>query len=101
MGFSCILVAFFVAALIVERTKISVPHLAREWGVSSKKITDFIKSGELKAIDVSTSREQRPRYLIDRKDIERFEAGRVVIPEAETSKPMLRKRAVGQVKDFF
>ena len=36
-----------LAAAIVERTKVSVPYLAKEWGVSTKKITDFIKSGEL------------------------------------------------------
>jgi hypothetical protein len=67
-------------AAIVERTKVSVPHLAKEWGISTRKIVGFIQAGELRAINVATSRESRPRYLIDRADIEAFEFARQVIP---------------------
>jgi hypothetical protein len=75
----------FFMATIVERTKISVPHLAKEWGVSTAKIIAFIRAGELRAINVATSRDQRPRYLIDRADIEDSEAARRVIPDAGQS----------------
>ena len=67
-------------AQIVERTKISVPVLAKEWGVSNAKITGFIKAGELRAINVADRPGQRPRYLIDRADVETFEDSRLVVP---------------------
>jgi hypothetical protein len=95
----CLLV---FSAVIVERRKVSVPHLAKEWGVAPAKVFAFIKSGELKAIDISTSRGQRPRYLIDRADIEAFEQSRQVIPDAgESATRKLRRRATGNVKEYF
>ncbi len=44
-------------AEIVKRKKVSPPVLAKEWGVANKKITGFIESGELRAINVATSLE--------------------------------------------
>lgn len=95
----CLLLPF--AACIVERTKVSVPHLAKAWGVSTAKIVAFIKAGELRAINVATRAEQRPRYLIDRADIAAFEASRQVVPDGGETTQKLRRRAAGNVKDFF
>lgn len=85
---------------IVARTKVSVPILAKEWGVSSSKITAFIKSGELRAINVATRPNQRPRYLIDRADIESFERSREVQPSTPTTQK-LRRRSSPDTKEFF
>jgi hypothetical protein len=85
-------------ACIVERRKVSVPYLAKEWGIATNKITAWIKSGELKAINVATSRDQRPRYLIDRADIEAFERARLVVPEQP---PRPRRTRQTEVKDYF
>jgi hypothetical protein len=96
------LLPLLAMAAIVERTKKSVPYLAKEWGVSTKKITAFIKSGELKAINIATSPEQRPRYLIDQADIETFERSRQVVPDGgESPTRKLRRRAAGNIKEFF
>jgi hypothetical protein len=62
------------------RTKISPPELAKRWGLSPSKVLGWIKTGELRAIDVSTRRGGRPRYLIDLTDIALFEASRSVSP---------------------
>lgn len=86
-------------AAIVERTKVSVPHLAREWGVSTAKITAFILAGELRAMNVATRPDQRPRYLIDRADIEAFCRSREVVPSGEKS-PRLRRKS-SDTKEFF
>ena len=88
-------------ATIVERTKISVPYLAKEWGVSTAKITSFIKSGELVAMNVATNRDQRPRYLIDRADIEAFERARQVVPDSGKPAPHRRRRSQPGVTEFF
>ena len=88
-------------AAIVERKKISVPYLAKEWGVSTAKITGFIKSGELRAMNVATCRDQRPRYLIDRADIEAFERARQVVPDGGKPAPRRRRLTQAGVKEFF
>jgi len=88
-----------MSAAIVERTKVSVPFLAKEWGVSAAKITAFIRAGELRAINVATRADQRPRYLIDRADIAAFEASRRVVPDVSTTQ-RLRRRAAQGVKQF-
>ena len=78
-------------AIMVERRKVTPPVLAKEWGVATKKVVDLIKSGELRAINLASTQDKRPRYAIDRADIEAFEAARVVVPEV---KPIRRKRSV-------
>jgi len=65
-----------------KRKKQSPPQLAAEWGVDVAKILTWIKSGELKAINVATRRDGRPRYAIDQADIALFEAARAVRPPA-------------------
>lgn len=63
-----------------SRSKMTPPSLARRWGISVDKVLTWIRSGELRAIDVSTRRGGRPRYLIDDADILAFERMREVQP---------------------
>src|SRR5262245_53883846 len=82
---------------LAERQKLSPPQMARLWGIDSQKVLDWIKQGLLKAINVSSGSE-RPRYLIDRADIQAFENARAVRLPAPARKP--RQRAVA-VKEYF
>jgi len=83
-----------------ERRKVTPPKLATEWGVSTSKVTDLIASGELRAINLASAGATRPRYAIDREDIEAFENSRLVVPE---SKPVRRRKsaATPSGKDYF
>jgi len=74
------------------------PELARRWGVSADKVHRFIKSGELEALDLSTGRNQRPRYSISREAVEAFELRRRVSPAPS---PQRRRRRQGDVVEFF
>lgn len=79
--------------------KLTPPQLAEQWGVSPDKIIGWIRSGELRAIDISTKRgSPRPRYLVDRRDIEAFELARAVIPPAPRQR---RRRRDPAVKEYF
>ena len=71
------------------KTKMTPPELARRWGISADKVTYWISTGELRAIDASLKRGERPRYLIDVADVEAFENSRTVIPAV---KPTRRKK---------
>ena len=86
---------------ITERRKLTPPQLAKQWGVSTAKVVAFIRSGELRAINLAKSRCNRPRYTIDVEDVQRFEEARQVVPDGgESTTRKLRRQAAG-VKDFF
>ena len=57
-----------------SRRKTTPPQYARELGVDCAKVLTSIKSGEMPAIDASTHRGNKPRYVIDQADIAVFEA---------------------------
>jgi len=78
--------------------KITPPKLARLWGISPDKILVWIRSGELRAIDASTSRTQRPRYLIDLDDLADFEARRAETPSPK-SKP--RRKPETAITEYY
>ena len=61
------------------RTKLSPAELASQWGKKPSSIIALIRTGELRAIDVSVSR-GKPRFLIDLADIALFEERRTVLP---------------------
>ena len=87
--------------MTASRTKLTPPELGKQWGISPDKIVGFIRSGELPAIDISTNRDSpRPRYLIDRADIQAFEAARAVVPPAPKIKRRRRRRDPA-VKEYF
>ncbi|MCA9265919.1 MAG: helix-turn-helix domain-containing protein [Planctomycetales bacterium] len=83
------------------RTKLTPPVLAKQWGVSPDKVLNFIRSGELRAIDISSSRGVRPRYLIDVADIEAFENRRTVSAEGPAKSTRRRGRKQARVREFF
>jgi hypothetical protein len=85
--------------VIATRKKISPPALATQWGVDVQKILTWIRSGELRAVNLATDRNGRPRYAIDQADIAVFEASRAVTPPA---RPVRRRRASQEgVIQFF
>ena len=81
------------------RQKLTPPEVARIWGVSADKILGWIRSGELRAIDASQSRGQRPRFLIDVKDLDDFESRRSVV--SSLKKPTQRHRRDHKVTEYF
>lgn len=52
------------------KSVLTPPELAKEWGISSDKVLGWIRSGQLKARNVSNG--TRPRYNISRDDLKLF-----------------------------
>lgn len=73
---------------MTTKQKCTPPQLARRWGVTHDTVLFWIHSGELRAIDGSRRKGQRPRFLIDAADIAAFENSRAAIVKraAEASK---------------
>ena len=85
----------------MKRTKLSVPALAKMWGVGRQKVRELVRTGQLRDIDLSTRQNERPRYAIDISDVEEFERRRQVVPSKTTNTRRVRRRVAGHVKEFF
>jgi hypothetical protein len=81
-----------------SRRKFTPPALARLWGISPEKVLNWIRSGELAAINAATTAAGRPRFLIDVAAVKEFEERRSV-----RCAPKLRRRQRSQrdVIQFF
>ena len=80
-----------------SKTKRSPPEVARDWGISPEKVIDWIRSGELRAMNAAARPGGRPRYLIDVRDLEAFQLRRSVQPTPRTH----RRRAPPDVIEYF
>lgn len=79
-----------------DRRKLTVPQLARIWGVSPNKVTCFVRNGELRAVNLATKRHGRPRFAIDVQDVAEFEKSRQVQPAAACRQlPTKKAEALG------
>lgn len=85
--------------MITHRKKLTPPQVARLWGVSVDKVLTWIRSGELIAINASTSGSGRPRYLVDISALEAFERRRQVV--AQKRIPRRRRDLRRKIKQFF
>ncbi len=69
-------------------TAISAAALARKLGVHPTKVLTWIKSGQLKAVDLAESPGGRPRWKIMPGELDRFLAAR----ESQPPTPRRRRR---------
>ncbi len=81
------------------RTKLTPPAIASQWGIDVAKVLSWIRSGELRAIDASTKRGGRPRFLVDVSDLLIFEQSRAVSPPPP--RVPRRRKQPGNVIQFF
>ena len=77
-------------------TKLTPPELAQRWGVNPTKVLALIRSGELRAVNLATRPNGRPRYRIDLADVAAFESARSTVP---APKPR-RRRADRPVREY-
>lgn len=74
-------------------------QLADRYGVGVEKVVRWIKSGELRALNLAASLTGRPRYRIPADAIAAFEAARSVLPQPPAPKP--RRKSRPEVIEFF
>ena len=86
-------------ALNEPRTHLSPPQIARWLGVGHEKVLRWIRSGELRAINLAAKRSGRPRYRVRVADLVAFENGRQVVQV--DVKPRRRRKSDDSVVEFF
>jgi hypothetical protein len=62
----------------VSITKLTPPAVARRYGVHAAKVVSWIRQGELRAVNIATKANGRPRFLVDVADLAAFERRREV-----------------------
>jgi transposase len=82
----------------LSRTKLTPPMIAHRFGVSTDKIIAWIRSGELRGVNIATKANGRPRYVVDEADLAVFEQRRTAQPLSAT--PRRRKTATGVIEFF-
>jgi excisionase family DNA binding protein len=75
-------------------------EVAEELGVDRDKVLAWVKNGELSAVNLATKANGRPRYAIDRREIENFLVRRLVHPRSAASRRQ-RRRHRADVIQFF
>ena len=88
-----------VGAVIHLPTTLTPAQIAKRWGSKTDTVIARIKSGELRAIDVSSPESTRPRYRIDPDDLAEFENRRTVQARPKTQRR--RRRKDPNVIEFF
>ena len=84
-----------LAALTPEPTALTPPKVAKLLGVNPDKVLAWIRKGDLHATNVTAKPGGRPRYRIEREDLEAFKNRRT--PRAKV-KP---QRVISSKKTYF
>lgn len=82
-----------------ERRWLTPPQIARQLGVSPDTIASFIRSGELRAVNLARPGAHRRRYHIAPEELDRFLASRATSPPPPPP-PRRRKPSAGVIKFF-
>jgi len=80
------------------KRKLTPPALAAGGGLGPVEVVSWIRSGELRAIDASTRRGLRPRYLVDVADLQDFESQRSITPPRPRQRR--KKTAAGDIEFY-
>lgn len=75
------------------------PEVARRWRVRHDKVLTWIRSGELRAINVATKPDGRPSYRVDPDDLRAFANRRTVVTSPR--QPKRKRRQKQPSKEYF
>ncbi len=82
-----------------NKPSLTPPEVAKLLGVNPDKIRNWIRSGDLKAINIAKSLSGRPRYVVDRDELERFKAKRSV--QKPLPSTVRKQKQSSDVIEFF
>lgn len=78
--------------------RLTPPQVARQYGVAPETVVNWIRSGELRAINVAAHGTKRPRFRIDPADLAAFEAAREVAAPVQAARGRRRQPALNYVE---
>jgi len=87
--------------MTAEDTTLTPPQLARCWGVAAEKVNALINSGQIRAINLATDPNGRPRYRIYMSEVERFEEARSSKSPIPKQRRQRRRELATAGKEYF
>ena len=78
---------------------LSPSDIAVSRGINVVKVLTWIKTGELRAINVATQTGRLPRWRISPAELEAFDAARAAVPQIPVTRRPRRK--AGHVVEYF
>jgi hypothetical protein len=86
----------------LQRRNLTPPDIAKQLGVATGKVLGWIRTGELKALNLANRGCRRPRYSVSPEALEEFERARAVVPNCDAGKKRrLRRQNKSAVKNYF
>jgi hypothetical protein len=79
----------------------TLAEIAERWGVSHGTVLTHVYTGDLRALDISTSPKGRSRFIVRTEDLLAFEAARETPPAEPPPKRKRVKVRQGEVIEFF
>jgi hypothetical protein len=79
----------------------TLAEIAARWGCSHSTVLSHVYTGELRALDISTNRRQRSRYIVPGDALAEFEQSRATPPPEPPPKRKRVKVRQGEVIEFF
>jgi transposase len=74
-----------------EREVMTPAQVAKKLGVAVGKVLTWINSGELVAVNIATSRSNRPRWAVQPEALNEFLKGRRAVPASPTVERKTRR----------
>jgi len=86
-------------AMPLPNQPLSVPEVAKLLRVRPDKVLSWIRSGRLRGYNVAEKEQGRPKYRVNREDLDNFAKRRGVIQPAPTGRPTGTRRRIPKVPD--
>ena len=83
-----------------QRRNLTPPQIAEQFGVSVRKVIEWIRSGELAAMNLARKGCDRPRYSVTPEALNAFERLRAVVPEDTQPRIGRLRRTDKEIKEF-
>jgi hypothetical protein len=76
------------------------PQLAKRWGVNTTKVLGWVRSGELRAVNLAARRDGRPRWRVPIDAVLEFEAVRAAPGRGRPSTGRQRRKHPEVIENF-
>jgi excisionase family DNA binding protein len=82
--------------MTADTSFLTAPEISKLLRCRQSKVTNWIRSGKLQAVNLSDG--QRPRYRVARTALDDFLAAQAVVPESKPARRQRREKPTGYVE---
>lgn len=87
--------------MVTQGRYLSPPKIGKLLGVTPAKVLQWIRNGELKAIDISQKGCIKKRYKVKPEWLDDFEQSRLAVPSGPNPTHTIKRKPSQPAKDYF